>query len=76
MQDWQRILNEIPREKEKTKKVEKSPITQSKAKGQKRNRGRGAYSLQRPKLKVRSHPVVLDDNGPEVYNWRKSSMER
>ena len=35
----------------------------------------GDYPLQR--LQVRAHPVVLDDeDGPEIYNWRKSPMEQ
>ncbi len=71
MQDWQKALEEVLKEKEKANQI----VVVVQPKGQKRNRGRGAYPLQR--LQVRAHPVVLDDeDGPEIYNWRKSPMEQ
>jgi len=68
MNDWQRVLQEVLDEKEKAEKV-------AQPKGRKKNRGRGAYSLQRPQLTVRSKPIELNDE-PDVHNWRRSPMER
>ena len=74
MNDWQRVLKQVLDEKEKAEQTIKAEGQPTRTWG-KKNRGRGALPLLRPRLQVRSHPVEIDD-GSEIHNWRRSPMER
>ena len=76
MNDWQAALKKVLDEQERKRaEVDSGADVVPEKSGTKKNQGRGAYPLLRPKPRIH-FPPQLEDDEPEVFNWRRSPMER
>jgi len=74
MDDWQVALKKVLEERERKRAEIDNRVVTSKKPGTKKNRGLGAYPLLRLRPKV--YFPKFEDDELEVFNWRRSPMER